>query len=96
MKPIEAKFIPGQFNIEQDDGSTAEAARPSVIISDEKNDCHVAFCFNDNPEAFNLIKAAPDLFSALAKIRRSHFADREKPLWDEIQSALAKARGEPS
>ena len=41
-----------------------------------------------------LIAAAPDLLALLQRVRRGDLHQRVRPLYDEIQSAIAKATGE--
>lgn len=80
------------------DGGSGDGKRQFVasVEDDGWNCCRIEVDSDDcNSEMAKanarLIAAAPDMFSALKKLRRSDLPDKEQPLWNEICAAIQLA-----
>ncbi len=88
----ETKFTPGDWRYENGKVLTNNPIKPTCRVIALMS---LAFKGSDEMHANGeLLGASKAMYTALAKIRRSDLPDNEQPLWDEIQAALARARGE--
>lgn len=61
---------------------------PHHVYGLAQTTCHQMY-YAEHAANARLMAAAPMLLKACRKLRRSDLPDREQPLWDEIQAAIA-------
>lgn len=91
---MSAKHTPGPwFNTSQDDTPMGEVMDQPL---DSGVSLHISVSGPNAKADVRLIAAAPDMLAVLLKLRRGDLHQRVRPLYDEVQAAIAKATGSAS